>query len=196
MWSMRLSQDTQRVFSFTGLSSSLFEVRNFRSLAFKHWWATEIVTRHLRVNDNFDSSKFCELTFKRRISIDLVFFEKSSCMWLKLLIRSWFPGPNVSHCKPPEEKYGGLKPRSRRVGWIKIPTKIHSALNSIQAFQWQFECSLKEQADDWSFRWADRTKTCLKRWLILSFFFLWYWPRIELSYSKGHHTNCKNKTHH
>lgn len=95
------SQDTQRVFSFTGLSSGPFEVSDSRSLAFKRWRAAETVTQCLRVNDNFDSSTFCELTFKRWILIDLVFFLKSlhACDWNRSFAPG-FPGPNASHCKP------------------------------------------------------------------------------------------------
>lgn len=37
-------RDRQRVLSFTGLSFSLFEVSDFKSLAFRHRWATEIAT--------------------------------------------------------------------------------------------------------------------------------------------------------
>lgn len=96
------SQDTQRVFSFTGLSSGPFEVSDSRSLAFKRWRAAETVTQCLRVNDNFDSSTFCELTFKRWILIDLVFFFLKSlhaCDWNRSFAPG-FPGPNASHCKP------------------------------------------------------------------------------------------------
>lgn len=59
-------------------------------------------------------------------------------MWLKLLNRSWFPGLNVSHCKLPEEKCGGLKPRSRGLGWIKITQKYisHWTLSRLFSTNW------------------------------------------------------------
>lgn len=59
-------------------------------------------------------------------------------MWLKLLNRSWFPGLNVSHCKLPEEKCGGLKPRSRGLGWIKITQQYisHWTLSRLFSTNW------------------------------------------------------------
>lgn len=95
------------------------------------------------------------------------FLKKSSCMWLKLLNRSCFPGSNVSHCKLPEEKCGGLKLRSRRLHWIKITPNTFSS-EHFPAFSMAIDCSLKEWTDHFSSWWAWSTKTCLWTCLFLS----------------------------
>lgn len=125
--------------------------------------------------------KFCELTLRGGYWL-ILFFKKSSCVWLKLLNRSWFPGPNVSHCKPPEEECAGFFEAEIKKTRLKLkitPKKCisHWTVSSRSDSNWlrfkrtgrAFEFSARRQYKDASVR---------KSFLFI--FFCFYWEIFHL----------------
>lgn len=150
----------------------------FRSLAFERWWATETVTQCLRVNDNFDSSTFCELTFKRWILIDLVFWKvfmhviESAHSLPAFLARMWV-------IVSPWGEIRRFEADIKKTRLSKNTSKNTFSIEHFPGFSIAIWLRFKRMGGLFEFSMSLQYKDFSKKVIFLIFFYLWHCPHIE-----------------